>query len=206
MIIGWRSSLPPGLPAFPRTWARAAAAPTPRPSATGPAYGISAARACNGKIYVIGNNVNYEYNPNTNTWATKTAAPTTQKGHAVTIGSDQRIYLVNDRNYNTSSDPIIYAYRWTNDTWYQRPNTVKGYTLPAVAHLSKHLYLTGGTVRFSPQGDRLEKSSTLATCVCWGNTVLCFAVAEPIKFRNHLRIQRIDGPGIVVETPDTWAS
>ncbi len=177
----------------PSTWTQKANMP-------GPARTIGAAQACNGKVYVIGYNVNYEYNPSTNTWATKAAAPTTQLGRGVVIGSDQRIYLINDRTYNTSSDPVVYYYRFTNNTWYQAPNNIRGYTSLAAAHLDRKLYVTGGTVRFGPYTDNLEQSSTLANCFCWGNMVVCSvdAVAKDVAQQLHLAEIK-PGGGAVLE-------
>ncbi len=178
----------------PSTWTQKANMP-------GPAHDIGAARACNGKVYVIGYNVNYEYNPSANTWATKAAAPTTQLGRGVVLGSDQRIYLINDRNYNTSSDPGVYYYRFTNNTWYQAPNNIRGYTSPAAAHLDRKLYVTGGTVRFGPYTDNLEQSSTLANCFCWGNNkVVCAMQAAPKDLGHALLLTDIKpGGGAVLE-------
>ena len=178
---------------------------TQKANMPGSARAIGAARACNGKIYVIGNNVNYQYNPGTNTWVTKTAAPTSQQGRAVVIGRDQRIYLINDRSYNTSSDPVVYYYRFTNDTWYQAPNNNLGYTVPAAAHLNGRLYLTGGTVRFSPQTTRTEKSSSLASCFCWRNGwLMCAIKAVAVDLNDKIYMHSIEsGGGPVFETGDT---
>jgi N-acetylneuraminic acid mutarotase len=185
----------------PSTWTQKANMP-------GPARTIGAARACNGKIYVIGYNVNYEYNPNTNTWATKAVAPTTQLGRGVVIGSDQRIYLINDRNYNTSSDPVVYYYRFTNNTWYQAPNNIRGYTSLAAAHLDRKLYVTGGTVRFGPYTDNLEQSSTLANCTCWGNMIACTidAVIKNVATAIHLTELKPGGGAVLEHANATQAS
>lgn len=174
---------------------------TQKANMPGAASSISAVTSCRGKIYVIGNNVNYEYTPSTNTWVTKTAAPTSQQGRAVVIGSDQRIYLINDRNYNTSSDPVVYYYRYTNDTWYQATDNLKGYIEPAATHMDRYMYLTGGTVRFSPDPTRVERSSRLLRCFCWGNMVVCMYDAEPIGLSDFVQIGEIsDGGGVGLET------
>ncbi len=180
------------------TWSLKAAMPQP-------ASGTGAARACNGRIYVIGNGVNYEYNPTDNTWAYKTPPPSTQGGRGLVIGSDQRIYLINERTYNTSSDPVIHHYRFTNDTWYQSPNNIRGYTSVATAALGNRLYVTGGTVRFGPYTDNAEQSSALQSCLCWRSRVICLAKAEAVvKDDLPLRLTKLEpGGGVSVEHENT---
>lgn len=152
-----------------------------------PIRDVGAATACNGKIYVIGSGVNYEYTVATNTWATRTPAPQTgvvQKGRGLVIGSDQRIYLINDRNYFTGSDPVVYAYLFTNDTWYQTTNTLTGYSSNAAAHLNGYLYIVGGYTKFTAPTNRLQKSSVLGSCGCFTfkgkPALLCYAT-EGVK-------------------------
>lgn len=136
----------------------------------GPIHDMGAVTACNGKIYVIGSGVNYEYTVATNTWATRTPAPqigVVQKGRGLVIGSDQSIYLVNDRNYFTGSDPVVYAYSFVSDIWYQAPNTITGYSSNAAVHLNGYLYTVGGYTKFTPATNRLQKSSVLGSCSCF---------------------------------------
>jgi hypothetical protein len=165
---------------------------TQRQNMPGPIYAVGAAAACNGKIYVIGSGVNYEYTVASNTWATRTPAPLSgvvQRGSGVVMGPDQRIYLINDRNYFSGSDPIAYSYLFTNDTWYRTPDTVKGYTTNAAVHLNGYLYTMGGNLKFATVTNRLEQSSQLNSCSCVNfkgkTSLLCSVIKNSdIKTKN----------------------
>jgi len=175
-----------------------------RQNMPGPIHDMGAAATCNGKIYVIGVGVNYEYTVATNSWVIRTPAPQTgvvQKGRGLVIGSDQIIYLINDRNYFSGSDPIVYAYKFTNDTWYQTPNTLAGYSSNAAVHLNNYLYVFGGYTKFSPATNRLQKSSRLNSCSCFNflgkPSLLCYMEVD-VKLVDV----KVKDPGPLQPVPD----
>ena len=66
----------------------------------------------NGKIYVIGGDLNFEYNPDTDTWATKMPMPT-PRGHFGIAVYQNRIYVMGDY-VNSSANEV---YDPATDTW-----------------------------------------------------------------------------------------
>jgi N-acetylneuraminic acid mutarotase len=77
------------------------------------------AAVVNGKIYAIGNIVNYEYDPATNTWTVKTPMPTWRAGFGIAVYQD-RIYVIGGliSGYpNYTATGINEVYSPATDTW-----------------------------------------------------------------------------------------
>jgi hypothetical protein len=77
-------------------------------------YGIRAATA-NGKIYVIGSSINYEYDPTRNKWTEKTAMPTPRVYFAITVYQN-KIYAIGGRGSGVSFGANE-VYDPSTDTW-----------------------------------------------------------------------------------------
>jgi len=80
--------------------------------------GLGAA-VVNGKIYVVGEEVNYEYDPSTNSWTTKTPMPVPRAGFGVAVYLD-RIYVIGG-GYgvypNRTVTRVNEVYDPATDTW-----------------------------------------------------------------------------------------
>ena len=75
------------------------------------------AAVVNGKIYVIVSTVNYEYDPTTNTWATKQPMPTPRAdGIAVTVFQN-KIYVIGGRIIGGGTTGINEVYDPATDSW-----------------------------------------------------------------------------------------
>ena len=89
---------------------------TARTSLPTPVSGLEAAVAY-GKIYAIGGSVNYEYDPISDAWVTKTSMPTL-RGDGVAVASYQnKIYVVGGRVSGGATIGINEVYDPTTDTW-----------------------------------------------------------------------------------------
>ena len=77
-----------------------------------PEAGGGEAAVVNGKIYVIGGDANFEYNPDTDTWTTKKPMPTPRSHFGIAIYQN-KIYTMGD--YVNSSDNEVYDP--ATDTW-----------------------------------------------------------------------------------------
>ena len=77
------------------------------------------AAVLDGKIYVIGNIVNYEYDPATDTWTTKTSMPTARTGFGIAVHQD-RIYVIGGQigvYPNETVTGVNEVYNPATDTW-----------------------------------------------------------------------------------------
>lgn len=92
------------------TWATKTPMPTAR-------YGLTSG-VVNGKIYVIGGNINTveEYDPATDTWATRTPMPT-RRYWLTSSMVNGKIYAIGGYSYSTSYLNTVEEYDPATDTW-----------------------------------------------------------------------------------------
>lgn len=87
-----------------------------------PQYSIGLkAASVDGKIYFLGNSVNFEFNPTTNNWTSKTPMPTPRAGFGLVVYQN-KIFTVGGSLQWTEEDgyvdsAAIEVYDPTNDTW-----------------------------------------------------------------------------------------
>ncbi len=132
---------------------------------------LSAVAAGNQRIYAIGgfaivNGVNTylgtveEYNPATDTWATKTAMPTPRESFGAALGGDGKVYVVGGCSNiatgcgsGTPSEDKLEIYDPATDTWAVRaPMPTARFGL-GLAHASNgNLYAIGGRTQFDYAG------------------------------------------------------
>jgi len=77
------------------------------------------ATVVNGKIYAVGEDVNYEYDPAANTWTTKTPMPTPRTGFGIAVYQDM-IYVIGGQigvYPNITVTGINEVYNPATDTW-----------------------------------------------------------------------------------------
>ena len=81
--------------------------------------GVAGAKATvvNSKIYVIANKINYEYDPATNTWATRTPMPTTRSDGIAVATFQNKIYVIGGRINDGATTGINEVYDPATDTW-----------------------------------------------------------------------------------------
>jgi N-acetylneuraminic acid mutarotase len=93
------------------------------------------AAVADGKIYLIGGSVNYEYNPATDNWAARTPMPTPETGFSI-ASYQNKIYLIGG-SFNEVYDPIT-------DTW-QSKTPMPTYILSASANVvNGKIYVISG--------------------------------------------------------------
>jgi len=84
--------------------------------------GVAGAKAVvvNGKIYVFVSTINYEYDPATNAWATRTPMPT-PRGDGIAVATYQnKIYVIGGRITGGDTTGINEVYDPATDTWETR--------------------------------------------------------------------------------------
>lgn len=145
---------------------------TPMPE---PQRRLGAELGCDGLIYVMGRDsagthaINFAYDPALDVWISGKALPPTGGGLALggrgmTTSPGGRIFLINDGEYNTNSDPRVFSYDPQHDQWHVEPSTIVGYTALAAATLGDAVFAIGGVVRFPPVDTRrVEALGPIAT-------------------------------------------
>ena len=127
-----------------------------------PAGGAGAkATVVNGKIYVIVSNINYEYDPATNTWATRTPMPTSRSDGIAVAAFQNKIYVIGGRIKGGATTGINEVYDPATDTWETKtpmPTSRQGLQANVA---NEKIYLIGGLIpnlpdipmqtRFNPQ-------------------------------------------------------
>jgi N-acetylneuraminic acid mutarotase len=111
--------------------------------------GVKAA-VVKGKIYVIGGEANFEYNPDTDTWTTRKPMPTRRTNFGIAVYQN-RIYTIGGRYYDSVNGSIISiisnaneVYDPLTDTWEtKKPMPTARETLQANVVNGK-IYLIGG--------------------------------------------------------------
>ena len=91
---------------------------TPMPPQLG---GAVRAGIVNGKIYVMGNSLNFEYDPETDSWVEKTPIPTIRDSFGLAV-SQNKIYAIGGSRWNQSQNANIHfctneVYDPLTDTW-----------------------------------------------------------------------------------------
>jgi N-acetylneuraminic acid mutarotase len=117
---------------------------TPLPRTAG---GLRAA-AANGKIYVMGGSINYEYNPATDSWAAKTPMPTPRFSVGMAVYHNKIYTIAGD---NGDSFNVNEVYNPTTDTWETKkpiPTNV-GFGLDANVVDGKIFMIGGSNDRYS---------------------------------------------------------
>jgi N-acetylneuraminic acid mutarotase len=119
-------------------------------------YGIG---VVNDKIYVIGGwvrpgsppgeptTLNEEYDPQTDTWTTKTPMPTARNGLAVAVVNN-RIYAIGgatDFNPWTNNLNVVEEYDPATDTWRTVQSMPTSRSLMSAASIGTSIYVIGGT-------------------------------------------------------------
>ncbi|MBI5865221.1 MAG: hypothetical protein HZB38_12070 [Planctomycetes bacterium] len=138
--------------------------------------GIGAAAGCGQTIVVVGarssgqtcgggGSTTYSYNIIGSTWSVKAPMPGCLGGRGVVRAADDRIYAINDGDYNTF-DTRVYSYDPSTDTWATEPSTNHGYTELAAAQLDDQIYAIGGSHRYASEYRRIESHQTGVTSLC----------------------------------------
>jgi len=147
--VSWLTTVEEYDPAT-NTWATRASMPTARGD-------MGVAAASNGKIYVIGGfyGPTYvpgtylatveEYDPATNTWATRASMPTARDGLGVVVASNGKIYAIGGQNVTDGYLAIVEEYDPATDTWATRASMPTARVGLGVAAASNgKLYAMGG--------------------------------------------------------------
>ncbi len=138
--------------------------------------GIGAASGCGQTIIVVGarssaqtcgggGSTTYSYDIPTNQWTVKAAMPGCLGGRGVVRAADDRIYAINDGDYNVF-DTRVYSYDPASDSWATETSTNHGYTELAAAQLDDKIYAIGGSHRFTSEYRRIESHQTGTTSLC----------------------------------------
>jgi len=126
---------------------------------------IGLAAASNGKLYAVGGSTSgnsgvtalrtvEEYNPATNTWATRAPMPTGRYGLALAAASNGKLYAVGGRNSVNSYLSTVEEYDPASDSWASRASMSTALTSLGLAGASNgKLYAVGG----------INSSGTVAT-------------------------------------------
>jgi hypothetical protein len=136
---------------------------------------LLAAAAVSDKIYAIGGNVstaqatNEEYNPSTNTWATKASMPTARYG-LVAAAVSNKIYAIG--GYSTTHLATNEEYDPATNTWATKASmpTARRYSAAAVA--LNQIYVIGGH----------SSSGYLTTNEVWGTNT--YTVSGVVRDQN----------------------
>jgi parallel beta-helix repeat protein len=107
-----------------------------------PSTGGSEAAVVNGKIYVFGGSVTYEYNPAVDAWAVKTPMPTSRSSFAV-AASGGKIYVIGGSVSGTSVG-LNEVYDPETDTWETRTAMPTNRSQIEVNAVNGRIYVTGG--------------------------------------------------------------
>ncbi len=147
--VSWLTTVEEYDPAT-NTWATRASMPTARGD-------MGVAAASNGKIYVIGGfyGPTYvpgtylatveEYDPATNTWATRASMPTARDGLGVVVASNGKIYAIGGQNVTDGYLAIVEEYDPATDTWATRASMLTArFGLGAAKASNGELYAIGG--------------------------------------------------------------
>jgi len=145
------------------SWTQKANMPTPRSS-------LAATTGQDGLIYVTGgNNFNVleVYNPNTNTWTTKTPMPISNiSGHGSATACNGKIYVMGTSSINGTPAHVL-KYDINGDSWTSITPTMPsgGRTGLAVVSLNKYIYAIGGYRRFgNPPGTQTTNDAYGPLC------------------------------------------
>ena len=111
---------------------------SPMPTANG-----YLAAVVNGKIYVFGNSVNYEYDPATDAWAAKKPLPTPVQSFVVAACQD-RIYVIGGNVYPVPTTGINEVYNPATDTWENRTPMPSNRSDMEANVVNGKIYLIGG--------------------------------------------------------------
>lgn len=126
-----------------------------------PSAGSYEAAVVNGKIYVFGSKVNYEYDPAADTWAVKTPMLTSRNWFSV-AACEGKIYVFGGSPVTEppSEQPAVglnEVYDPAIDTWETRTAMPTNRTGMEANAVNGKIYLMGGTT----DGSRVEGASTL---------------------------------------------
>ncbi len=141
------------------TWAIRASMPTARSR-------LGVAAASNGKIYAIGgcgDPEGYnpiatveEYDPATNTWATRASMPTARSRLGVVAASNGKIYAIGGLGTASILFSTVEEYDPITDTWITRPNMrMERLAFGVTATSNGTIYIIGGSI-FHPVADRMN--------------------------------------------------
>lgn len=110
--------------------------------------GVAGAEAAvvNGKIYVIVSTVNYEYDPATNTWATKQPMPTPRADGIAVAVFENKIYVVGGRIIGGSTTGINEVYDPATDLWETRTSMPTARQGLSANVANGKIYLIGGLI------------------------------------------------------------
>jgi len=97
----------------------------------------------NGKIYVFGNSVNYEYDPAADAWAVKTPMPTNRNYFAV-AACEGKIYVVGGLDVNGTAVGSNEVYDPETDTWETRTVMPTKRSQIEANAVNGKIYVTGG--------------------------------------------------------------
>jgi len=146
---------------------------TPKTSmpTAGSGYGIGAA-VVNGKIYVIGNDTHYEYDPATDAWSSKKPMPTPRYSCAI-AACQNKIYVIGGVTYlnpNTgisTNCPLNEVYDPATDTWETKEPMPTARSQMEANTVNGKIYVIGGrtggmytTVAFNEVYDLANNSWT----------------------------------------------
>lgn len=112
--------------------------------------GVKAA-AVNGKIYVIGGEANFEYNPDTDNWTTKKPMPTARSSFEIAVYQN-KIYAIGGSSGWTQETGTIYSdvnevYDPATDTWETKAPIKTMRTGLEANVVNGKIYLIGGYLR-----------------------------------------------------------
>ena len=98
----------------------------------------------NGKIYVITDSSNQEYDPATETWTTKQPMPT-RRSNAAVVTYQNKIYVIGGWNDNLNPSNLNQVYNPESNTWTMGAPMLTARNSFAVAVVNDTLYAIGGT-------------------------------------------------------------
>jgi N-acetylneuraminic acid mutarotase len=104
-----------------------------------------------GKIYAIVDEINYEYDPSTNSWTTKTPMPTPRNGFGIAV-VENKIYCIGGSTGAYTYTNVNQVYDPATDTWERKA------AMPTIRHamdanvVNGKIYVIGGAQR-TPNDD-----------------------------------------------------
>jgi hypothetical protein len=116
-------------------------------------YQGSGAATINGRLYVVGgwdntstwlpHNTLFEYNPATNSWATRAAMPTLSAGGACGVVNG-KLYVTTAQNGYSGTAKLLHVWDPVADAWTSLPSSASAHSTPAAGVIGGKFYVVGG--------------------------------------------------------------